>query len=222
MRAFATREKIKPVESIIQKLPQDELVSYSVKIGVQQTDPDDPLSRYGEQLAIVTIFLTPETDRKRKAYEIIDSIEPDLKKLDGIVNLFIEELVPAPPIGAAITLSILGRDYSEIQKISKEIKDYMATIPGIINIRDDYKYGRKQMIVKLNHNLEILTGVSTYSAAEVLRSVYDGNKVSILRRGKDKIYIRVLYEEEFRKNPENIKDITIKIKYDSITKLSYI
>ena len=222
MRAFATREKIKPVEIIIQKLPQDELVSYSIKIGVQQTDPDDPLSRYGEQLAIVTIFLTPETDRNRKANEIIDSIEPELRKLDGIVNLFIEELVPAPPIGAAITLSILGRDYTEIQAISKEIREYMATIPGVINIRDDYKYGRKQMIVKLDHNLEILTGVSTYSAAEVLRSVYDGNKVSTLRRGKEKIYIRVLYEEEFRKIPENLNDISIKNKYDSITKLSAI
>ena len=222
LKAITTREKIKPIESILQKLPESELMSYSIKIGVQQTDPDDPLSRFGEQLAIVTVFLTPETERERKAAEIVDSIEPELKKIDGIVNLFVEELVPAPPIGAAITLSILGRDYEEIKKVSKEIRDYMATIPGIINIRDDYKYGRKQLVVKLDHNLEILTGVSTYVAAEVIRSIYDGNRVSTLRRGKEKIYIRILYEEEFRRIPEKIKEIPIKNKYDSITKLSSI
>ena len=222
LRATATREKIQPVEKIIQSLPKDELVSYSVKIGVQQTDPDDPLSRYGEQLAMVTVFLTPETERQRKAAEIIDSIEPELRKIDGIMNMFIEEQVPAPPIGAAITLSILGKDYEEIKVISKEIREYMATIPGVISIRDDYKYGKKQMVVKLDHNLEILTGVSTFTAAEVIRSVYDGNKVSTLRRGKEKIYIRVLYDEEFRRDSEKIKDIPIRNRYDSITKLSSI
>ncbi len=222
LRATATREKIQPVEKIVQSLPKDELVSYSVKIGVQQTDPDDPLSRYGEQLAMVTVFLTPETERQRKAADIIDSIEPELRKIEGIMSIFIEEQVPAPPIGAAITLSILGKDYEEIKVISKEIKEYMATIPGVISIRDDYKYGKKQMVVKLDHNLEILTGVSTLNAAEVIRSVYDGNKVSTLRRGKEKIYIRVLYDEEFRRDSEKIKDIPIRNKYDSITKLSSI
>ncbi|MCB1177344.1 MAG: efflux RND transporter permease subunit, partial [Leptospiraceae bacterium] len=222
VRATETREKMKPIEKIIQKIPKSELVSYSIKIGVQQTDPDDPLSRYGEQLAIVTIFLTPEVERERLASEILSSIEPDLKKIEGIESLFIEELAPAPPIGAAITLSVLGDKYDELQKISKEIKDYMGTINGVINIRDDYKYGRQQMIVNLDHNLEILTGVNTFNASEVIRTAYDGNKVSTLRKGKDKIYIRVLYDEDFRKSPDKISEIPIRNKYDGITILSSI
>lgn len=65
-RIFQTREKMTYMENIVQKIPQEELVSYSTKIGVQQTDPDDPLSRFGENLAVILIYLTPETKRKEK------------------------------------------------------------------------------------------------------------------------------------------------------------
>jgi multidrug efflux pump subunit AcrB len=222
LRASDTRDKIKPIEEIIQKIPKEELVSYSIKIGVQQTDSNDPLSRFGEQLGIITVFLTPETERKRTARDIIDSIEEDVKKTEGLQSLFIEELINGPPIGAAITLSLLGPDYEMLQKISQEVRDYMATVDGIISIRDDYKFGRKQLVVTLDHNLEIFTGVSTYSASEVVRTSYDGNRITNIRKGKEKIYIRVMYDDEFRKTAEHIGEIPIRNKNGSITQLSSI
>jgi multidrug efflux pump subunit AcrB len=222
LRANETREKMKPIEEILKTIPKEELVSYSIKIGVQQTEPNDPLSRYGEHLAIATVFLTPETERKRLARDILDEIEPKVKKVEGLESLYMEELINGPPIGAPVTLSILGNNYEQLQIISQEIKAYMATIPGIINIRDDYKMGRKQVIVNLDHNLEILTGVSTQIASEVLRTSYDGEKVSTIRQGKEKIYIRVLYDDEFRKSPTRIGEIPIPNKYGSLTDLSTI
>ncbi|MDX1957565.1 MAG: efflux RND transporter permease subunit [Leptospiraceae bacterium] len=222
IRANNTREKMKPIEDVLATLPKEELVSYSIKIGVQQTDPNDPLSRFGEQLAFVTVYLTPASQRKRKADAIIDDIKPKISNLDGIQNLYIEELINGPPIGAAVNLSILGRDYEELKKISQEIQDYLKTIPGVISIRDDFTMGRKQKIIELDKDYEALTGVSTFSAAEAIRSVYDGNRVATLRKGKEKIYIRVLYDEEFRSSPTAIENISLKNRYESLTKLSSI
>ncbi|MCB1141188.1 MAG: efflux RND transporter permease subunit [Leptospiraceae bacterium] len=222
LRASDTREKMKPIESIIQSIPRDELVSYSIKIGVQQTEANDPLSRYGEQLAIVTVFLTPEVERNRTARNIIDSIEEDIKKTEGLKSLYIEELITGPPIGAALTLSILGSDYEILKKISAEVQDYLRTIPGVINIRDDYNMGRRQLLVTLDHNLEILTGVNTLYASEVVRSAYDGNRVSAIRKGKDKIYIRVMYDDEFRSLQEKLGEIPIRNRYGAITRLDSI
>ncbi|HMV79454.1 MAG TPA: efflux RND transporter permease subunit [Leptospiraceae bacterium] len=219
LRASDTRKKILPMEKIIQTIPKDELMSYSIKIGVQQTDPDDPLSRFGEQLAIITVFLTPESERKRKAEDIVKSIEKEIKAVPELVSIFVEELVPSPPIGAAVTLSIQGKDYEKIRHLTEEMKSFMAGIKGVINVRDDYKSGRNQIIIRPNEKLEALTGVSTFLIADTMRSVFDGNRIATLRKGKEKIYLRTLYHEEFRKNKKNIPNIPIRTAHGPTAKL---
>lgn len=143
---------MKYMESIVQKIPKEELVSYSTKIGVQQTDPDDPLSRFGENLGVILIYLTPEVKRERKATEILRSIEPDLKKTPGLNEIFLEEFGNAPPIGAPI--SIQGKDYETLKNILNELQSFLKLIPGVFSVRDDYRYGRKQMYIQLDEGLE--------------------------------------------------------------------
>lgn len=157
-RIFQTREKMKYMESIVQKIPKEELVSYSTRIGVQQTDPDDPLSRFGENLGVILIYLTPEVKRERKATEILRSIELDLKKTPGLNEIFLEEFGNAPPIGAPITISIQGKDYGTLKNISNELQSFLKSIPGVFSVRDDYRYGRKQMYIQLDEGLESLLG----------------------------------------------------------------
>ncbi|MDI7209695.1 efflux RND transporter permease subunit [Leptospira santarosai] len=221
-RIFQTREKMTYMENIVQKIPQEELVSYSTKIGVQQTDPDDPLSRFGENLAVILIYLTPETKRKRKASEILMSIESDLRKTPGVNEVFLEEFGNAPPIGAPITISIQGNDYETLKKISNELQTFLKSIPGVFSVRDDYRYGRKQMYIQLDEELESFTGVSTLSAANSLRAAYDGERAGTVRKGRTKIYLRVLYDGDFRKNPNEIKSIPLKNKSGNITNLAKI
>lgn len=221
-RIFQTREKMTYMENIVQKIPKEELVSYSTKIGVQQTDPDDPLSRFGENLAVILIYLTPETKRKRKASEILMSIESDLRKTPGVNEVFLEEFGNAPPIGAPITISIQGNDYETLKKISNELQTFLKSIPGVFSVRDDYRYGRKQMYIQLDEELESFTGVSTLSAANSLRVAYDGERAGTVRKGRTKIYLRVLYDGDFRKNPNEIKSIPLKNKSGNITNLAKI
>ncbi|TGK14091.1 efflux RND transporter permease subunit [Leptospira fletcheri] len=221
-RIYQTREKMKYMETVIRKIPANELVSYSIKIGVQQTDSDDPLSRFGENLGVVLVYLTPESDRKRKASEILASLESDFKKTPGLVGVYMEEFGAAPPIGAPITVSILGKDYGQLEKVSLELQNFLKTIPGVHSIRDDYRYGRKQMQIRLDEGLESFTGISSFAAANTLRAAYDGERAGTVRKGRTKIYLRVQYDQDFRKDPEEIKHIPLRNKAGNITHLAKI
>lgn len=221
-RIYQTREKMKYMEEIVKRIPKDELVSYSVKIGVQQTDPDDPLSRYGENLGVILVYLTPESQRKRKADKILDSIKDDIMKTPGISAVYLEELIMGPPIGAAVTISVLGKDYEVLRKVSEELQTFLKGIKGVHSVRDDYRYGRKQMHIQLDEGLESFTGVSTFSAANILRTAYDGERAGNVREGKTKIYLRVMYDKNFRKNPEEARTIPLRNKAGNITNLSKI
>lgn len=213
IRVTETLKRMKYIEEIIRSLPEEELVSYSMKAGIQQKNSQDVLTRVGEHLGVAQVFLTPELKRERKAAQIIASIEDKIRAIPEANEVLIEEVVPSPPIGAAITLAVQGDDYQILQKISAEIRAFLQSEKGILNISDDYKPGREEYVVKLNQKVAAQTGIGTLQAATLIRAAYEGNEVSSLRQGPDEITIRVLYDNEHRGDPGSINHIKIPNKY---------
>ncbi len=240
LRVSQTMDKVGAIEDIVRKLPDSELISYSLKGGLQQRDPNDPLQRVGEHLAMVHVFLTPEVTRTRKAREIIDELEPQIREIPGLVNMATEELVPSPPIGPAISVSIEGPEYETLRKISGEIKDYLKTIrapgranpdsdgraaPGkvaIYGIDDDYKYGREELVVKLNQEAAAQAGIRASEVAMIVRTAFEGNEVSTLRQGTDEITLRVLYDGPYRARPETLGRLRVPNRIGLMTRLDAI
>lgn len=63
--------RLKPFEKAVSSLPTEELDSFSSRIGIHQEQVNDPFSKRGKNYGMVTIYLTPENERKRKASEIV-------------------------------------------------------------------------------------------------------------------------------------------------------
>ena len=209
LRVTQTMERVAAVEDLIRKLPPEELVSYSMKGGIQQRDAQDPLQRVGEHLAMVRVFLTPEVSRKRTALEIIEELKPKVQKLPDLKHMAIEELVPSPPIGAAITVSVEGPNYATLRKISGEIQDLLKKTSGVYNIGDDYKNGREELIVRLDQKRAALVGARTDQVAMMVRTAFEGNEVSTMRRGHEEITLRVLYDGPYRARPSALGELPI-------------
>lgn len=209
MRVVQTIERMAPVEELVRALPSTELVSYSMKAGLQQVGAGDPLTRTGENLAMIDIFLTPEVERERTAEDIVKALEPQIRAIPGLRSLYVEEVVPSPPIGAAITVAAEGPDYEVLKKISEEIRTYLAGVNGVKNITDDYKTGREEIVVRLNQERAAMAGVSDQLAALAVRTAFEGTEATIVRIGIDEIKIRVLYDDPFRASADRLKSIQI-------------
>ncbi|MCR9142910.1 MAG: efflux RND transporter permease subunit [bacterium] len=234
LRVSQTMDKVGAIEDIVRKLPDSELISYSLKGGLQQRDPNDPLQRVGEHLAMVHVFLTPEVTRTRKAREIIDELEPQIREIPGLVNMAAEELVPSPPIGPAISVSIEGPEYETLRQISGEIKEFLKTVKGpegpdgepaknaIYGIDDDYKYGREELVVKLNQEAAAQAGIRAAEVAMIVRTAFEGNEVSTLRQGTDEITLRVLYDGPYRARPETLGRLRVPNRIGLMTRLDAI
>ncbi|MEQ9366363.1 MAG: efflux RND transporter permease subunit, partial [Leptospirales bacterium] len=231
LRVTQTMDKVGAIENIVRKLPDTELVSYSLKGGLQQRDPNDPLQRVGEHLAMVHVFLTPEVTRTRTARDIINEMEPEIRKIPGLVNMATEELVPSPPIGPEISVSLEGPEYETLQKISAEVKDFLKTLKGpegpdgeapklaVYGVDDDYKYGREELVVKLNQEAAAQAGIRASEVAMIVRTAFEGNEVSTLRQGTDEITLRVLYDDPYRARPETLGRLRVPNRIGLMTEL---
>ncbi len=65
-----TRSRLKSMEKTIGSLPKSELDSYTTRVGIQQTDINDPFTKRGSNYAQISIFLAPEAARGRTAGQI--------------------------------------------------------------------------------------------------------------------------------------------------------
>lgn len=208
-RVSQTIEKMAPIEKLVRELPKTELVSYSMKAGIQQVGAGDPLTRNGENLAMIDIFLTPEVTRERTAEQIVKALEPQIRAIPGLRNLSVEEVVPAPPIGAAITVAVEGPDYARLREIAGEIRTYLGTVKGVKNITDDYKTGREEIVVRLNQERAAIAGISDQVAALAVRTAFEGTEATTVRQGRKEITIRVLYDDRFRADQTRLGQIQI-------------
>lgn len=218
--AQETAKRLQYFQPIIDRIPKEEIQSAIIKIGIQQTDPTDPLTRIGEQLGMAQIILVPETERKRKAQEIFAELEPDLKALPDAVSVMVDLVVNGPPIGAAVTVAIEGRDYKTLKIISKEMQDFLKTLPGVININDDYKSGREEIQIRVKDAASAITGIDTEVTAYYVRTAMEGIEASNLRKGKDEVKLVIQNDDRFRDGVEDLDSIQISNKFGLLTPIS--
>ncbi|PJZ84773.1 efflux RND transporter permease subunit [Leptospira harrisiae] len=218
--AQETTKQLQYFQPILNKIPKNEVQSIILKIGIQQTDPTDPLTRIGEQLGMAQIILVPETERKRTAQEIFGELEPDLKKLPGAVSVMVDLVVNGPPIGAAVTVAIEGRDYKTLKQISNEMQDFLRKQEGVININDDYKPGREEIQIRMKDTASAITGIDTQITAYYVRTAMEGLEASNLRKGKDEVKIVIQNDDQFRDGMEDLDSIQISNKFGLLTPIT--
>ncbi|HNK59060.1 MAG TPA: efflux RND transporter permease subunit, partial [Leptospiraceae bacterium] len=218
--ARETLEKLQYLEPILDRIPKTEIIGYTVKVGIQQTDSGDPLTRVGEHLGMVHLYFIPENERKRTTSEIIGELEAEIKKIPNAENVFIEELINGPPIGAAVTVAVEGKDYKKLKEISNEIKDFLQSMNGVKNIADDYKKGREEIVLTLDSERAARAGISVATTANFVRSAFEGNEASRFRLGKDEVRIKVQNDAQYRTSQEDIKRVNIINRYGLFTPLA--
>ena len=219
---FTAREtlaRMQYVEPILNRIPKSEIIGYTVKIGVQQTDP---LARVGEHLGMVHLYFIPENERKRTTSEILAELEDEIKKIPNAETVFVEELINGPPIGAAVTVAVEGKDYKTLKVISKEVQDFLASMQGVKNIADDYKKGREEIIIALDSAKSAATGISVATTANFVRSAFEGNEASRFRIGKEEVRIKVLNDDQYRMSQNDINRVNIINRYGLLTPISSI
>ncbi|WCL48917.1 efflux RND transporter permease subunit [Leptospira sp. GIMC2001] len=215
--AQETARKLAYFDEVIAKIPKNEIQSSILKIGIQQTDPTDPLTRVGENLGMAQIILVPETERKRTAQVIFGELDEELKQIPDATSVMVDLVVNGPPIGAAVTVAIEGRDYKVLEEISQEMKSMLRTMDGVINIGDDYNFGREEIQIRVKDANSALTGIDTSTVASYVRTAIEGVEAASLRKGKDEIKVMILNQDEFRSQTNDLDRIEIANRYGLLT-----
>jgi multidrug efflux pump subunit AcrB len=161
----------------------------------------------GAHLAEVDVELALSEDRSISSMEISDRWReltgdiPDAVKLD-----FSSSLMNA---GDPINIQLTGNNVEELRSIASELRQVLAAYPGVYDISDSFRAGKKEVKLRINPEAEVL-GLSQMDLARQVRQAFYGEEAQRIQRGRDDIRIMVRYPQDRRVSLGDLEQMRIR------------
>ena len=213
-----TQETVKNLEAVILDLPKKEISDVISMVGISRKDSNDPLTKRGSNYAQVQVILTPENDRDRVAREIMDEIKSKMKLGENIKTSFIEQK-GGPPQGRPVSIDILGNDFEQLYRISKELEEILKQEPLIKDIENSYVRGKDQITIKPKLREMASANLTAQEISLNVRAAFDGVIASSVRDLDDEISIRVTRAIRPGNTDSQLEDLKIGNPIGNLIKL---
>lgn len=201
-----TEAAILPIEKACLALPASELDSVFTTVGMMG---QDQFTRSGANMAQIGVVLNQRKVLKKKASVVMNELRQQLKDLPGIEKIDFQLQRGGPPVGRAINVQIRGsNDFEVLTAVAEKIKTFLHTLPGVLDISDNYIRGRQELQVHVDDKKAERHGLDLRTIGYAIRGAMDGLIATTLRQGKEEIDVRVIYDESDR-SVRSLEDIKL-------------
>ena len=206
LQAELTGEEIPPITHILTSIgnqPFKEAQAHGTPAG-GSSGPKISKANIGE----VTLQLTSAEIREISSPEIarrwreLTGIIPDAEEVTFSSSLF--------SAGDAINFQLSGTDYDQLQIAAEDLKGYIAQYPGVFDISDSFREGKKEIKLKIKPEAETL-GLTLSNLARQVRQAFYGEEAQRIQRGRDDIRVMVRYPESERRSIGDLENMRIRI-----------
>ncbi len=161
--------------------------------------------------------------------DITDLIEAMREELEAIaptsvisftqpIQMRVEELISG--VRATLAAKIYGEDLSTLDKLSQEIKQVIATVPGVDDLSLEANLGKPQIRIQVNRGQLARYGMNADEVLTIVKNGIGGEPVSSLVQGVKRFDIAVRLNDESKSSVESIKNIPISTGTGAIIPLS--
>ena len=207
----AMKNKIEPVLQIIQ---EDENTLYTVStIGYTSANEAHKAKIY--------IKMKPVEQRELSQAQIVNEMRETLSQATSL-GIIVEE-VPIFATGqsnAPVQIILTGDSLAGFNAVSQKVMDHLATIDGVVDIDRDYEDGKPEYTVSILRENAKEQGVSSQAIANALSSAFASDvKISNFEKHGRQYDITLRFEDEYRKNIQDISTIMVKNKQGNLVSL---
>ncbi|MBU2514417.1 efflux RND transporter permease subunit [bacterium] len=141
--------------------------------------------------------------------EIIKQLREAITRFSG-ARFKITKATHGPPTGKPINIEIRGENLSTLKQISLDIQGKIKGIPGLVNLDDNFRSNRSEIQVLIDREKTARLGLRTTQVANILRTAFNGKKVSTFREDKKEYDIVVKLDKTFRQSLASLETLYMK------------
>lgn len=173
------------------------------------------------QAKLTLDFLPHESDagdddqaRVESTERTIDTLRASLAAIPGVeVEVNKEEM--GPPVGDPISVEVSGGDFNAVGDLAAQVRRRIAGIPGVTDLKDDYRVGRPEMRLRIDRGAAKRVGASTAQVANTVRTAIAGMKASALRDGSDEYDIIVALDPRYAGSLQDVLSLRVPGRVDT-------
>ncbi len=206
----ATDRAVRPLEDFLASLPNVKQFVATVG-GAAAASGSMNVGQSVPNQASISVDFLDEDERVENPYQTIEKIRAFAERIPG-AETQVKKPQMGPPTGAPVSIEIRGEDLPTLGRLARQIRDRIATVPGLVDLKDDYQAARPEIRVEVDRVKAKLAGVSTFAVASAVRAAIAGKKASNFRDGSDEYDITVRLPPEERVNPDVLERLTVMDK----------
>ncbi|MCP4547391.1 MAG: efflux RND transporter permease subunit [bacterium] len=128
----------------------------------------------GSHLAELNLDLVSAADRERSDLDIMTILRPLIAGVPGVIDFQMKRPDNGPPTGTPVEILILGPRFEVLEGLGELVKAELGTIPGVVDIRDDFDRSIKEFRIEVDESRARTLGLSNFDVATTINSAFQG------------------------------------------------
>ena len=147
-------------------------------------------------------------DRHTNSAEMVRSIREEIGQIAG-ADIKVEKEEEGPPSEAPIVIEVSGDDFDTLTRIADQIKQGIATIPGLVDLQDSMEDALPEIQFIVDRKKAAMLGLDPSTIGTFLRASIYGIECSKFRAGEEEYDITVRLPEAQRNSYDLLNQIFI-------------
>jgi multidrug efflux pump subunit AcrB len=206
----ANLKKVKEVEAKVERISRDLLLGYTTNLGHHRTDESISTPANHEHWGLITVYLKPASERSVRSETVIEQLSKDVKSIPGFMLLNVRARKKGPPVGRAITLTLISDDFDLAQFYEQKVLKTLQETKGVYSIESNNRMGKEEVRLILNYDLMAKLGITAKDIADTIRIAYDGIVATSIRRDGEEIDFRIKLRNDQRGDVEILDKLLLR------------
>lgn len=215
-RLQSTDNAAATIENMIIELAGDDLEWIFTQVGPSSTTESQSSGKLeGENQAEIKVKL--KTRAKTDADDIIGNLNHNYTIPEGVEISFEKEQSALQSIlgteGAPVIVEIKGEELEMIDELSTEVKEKIASIPGLYNIKTSMEQGAPEVNISIDRLKSGIYGIDIASVAGQVKEKLNGKPASNFESEGEPIHIEIKVPEVSLDELQNVEIVQGEKKY---------
>ena len=178
-------------------------------------------------MEIYTALKDPDTwdtgrsikDLENAMQETLEEVVPNtVPSYTQPIQMRVEELISG--VRATLALKLYGEDLGELDRLSAELKDVLAKVPGVADLSLEANVGKPQIRIVVNRAELARHGMNAEEVLTIVRNGLGGEPVSVLLDGVKRFDIAVRLDDATRVSVEDLRRIPLRTATGAVLPLA--
>ncbi len=200
-----TESKARQFYSIIDDYLETEVLSYMTTIGEENPKIEESGGNSrSESVGNIIIFMKPESERKQSTLQTMTEIREKTYSVQGFDKIEVDQVSEGPPVGRAVTITIVSDNDLKRTEIADELKNYLNNQESVSRVQDNEGVGKDTLEININHDEVSRLLINPLDVSNLIQAMYSGSIVTNLTKNGEQYDYRVMMDDKGKKSIKSL------------------